>query len=233
MSILDSIFGNKEEKHKVNDERSLNSLLREIDRKRYKDEEDVYNRYDDPQTAYDIIANINHLYHDRLNIYTNASGQSYVRTALGFQPVIIYNQSLKIAELQTEINSRDKIIANLKDKYAKLMDALDQEESINSELKEEELTVSLSTHQIMLNPKVVRRIIRNLNNVVDMIATELQTYSELKKSTILYKRLNSSKEDVKAANEQLEYQNKFLRKTLRDSSSRITQVKEYIKQTVL
>jgi hypothetical protein len=150
------------------EEESLNSILKKID-------EDLYfegcnkDFYDKDQTAYDVIARINNLHCVRLNIYKNPAGHSYIRTALGFQPVIVYNQGLTITELQSELHNRDKTIVDLKITNEKMVNVLTDERSISAALREKISKPTLDLYLKRIQLKVTKRTIKNLDNILRMI----------------------------------------------------------------
>ena len=112
MSIFKNFFDRNKDEAPV-DETNLNSVLREFDKERFKNEGNHAFNFES-ETAFDIIAHINNLKHHKLNIYKDSLGKRLMRTNLGFQPLTVYNKELENFKLKQELYDKDEQISNLK-----------------------------------------------------------------------------------------------------------------------
>ncbi len=92
--------------------------------------------FENPSTAYDIIAKCLELTHERENVYRVKSGKAYILTKFGFQDAVQVNSSLLQNELikfnenlSNEIKRLKKNVKKLNDENVKLIHHLSIYES--------------------------------------------------------------------------------------------------------
>ena len=208
MSIFKNFFDRNKDEAPV-DETSLNSVLREFDKERFKNEGNHAFNFES-ETAFDIIAHINNLKHHKLNIYKDSLGKRLMRTNLGFQPLTVYNKELENFKLKQELYDKDEQISNLKFTLEKTNNQLILETELLKTQKEKNTNLISSSNPQNITPKEAKRFIKKLSKLNEKLLNafvcppdQIENYTkdcnnetEIKKELIRNVKTNSQLKNV-------------------------------------
>lgn len=171
MSIFKNFF-NKDNEEPNEPEDNFNRLLRKMDFDKYQNE--LQNKdFIKPETAFDIIALINKLEYERLNIYTDELGERWIRTKYGFEPTISYNLKFENTELKEEIKARENEINNLNLRHNRMQKVVEHEQALNINYREKINKQNSQAFLRLIRSKEAKKIRKNITSINKTIHSNL------------------------------------------------------------
>ena len=207
----------------TSEEETFNTILKKIDEEFYFEEcnRDIY---DKDKTAFDVIARINNLEHERLNIYKDQQGKLYILSKLGFQPLIVYNKGIENLKLRAELDFKNSTISNLSAKLEKNKNALAQEKESASIQREKNKKLNSNVYQKLVLSTEAKRINKKLSKInKTMLDNVFQNESNSFEGADY-----TNESDIKQILMRTIKENAKLKNVLLSSSFQISEITDYI-----